>query len=97
MNLRSAFAKAFRTVRKAKGLTQEDFDEVSGRTYISTIERQVHSPSLDKIEALASEMKIKPITLLMLANHYAHPRQSLDNQIKALEKDMKKILAEIEG
>ena len=96
MNLRAAFAKAFRTVRKAKGLTQEDFDEVSGRTYISTIERQVHSPSLDKIEALANEMKIKPITLLMLANHYAHPRQTIENQIKMLEKDMKKILVDIE-
>ena len=96
MNLRAAFAKAFKNVRKAKGFTQEDFDAVSGRTYISTIERQVHSPSLDKIEALACEMKIKPITLLMLANHYAYPRQTIESQIKTLEKDMKKILAEIE-
>ena len=95
MNLRAAFAKAFRNTRKAKSFTQEDFDVVSSRTYVSLIERQVHSPSLDKIEALACEMKIKPITLLMLAQHYAHPRQSIENQIKSLEKDVKKLLNEI--
>lgn len=95
MNLRAAFAMAFRNVRKTKGFTQEDFDEVSSRTYVSLIERQVHSPSLDKIEALACEMKIKPITLLMLAYHYEHPRQSIENQIKSLEKDVKKLLTEI--
>lgn len=96
MNLRAAFAKAFRSTRKAKAYTQEDFDEVSSRTYVSLLERQVHSPSLDKIEALAVEMKVKPITLLMLSHHYAHPRQSLENQIKSLEKDVKKLLSEID-
>ena len=97
MKLRAAFAKAFKNVRKAKGYTQEDFDEVSSRTYVSTIERQVHSPSLDKIEVLANEMNVKPITLLVLANYYMHPSQSIENQIKALEKDVKNIQADIEG
>lgn len=96
MKLRAAFAKAFKDTRKTKGFTQEDFDEVSSRTYVSLIEREKHTPSLDKIEALAKEMKVKPITLLMLSHHYAHPRQSIESQIKMLEKDVNKLITEID-
>jgi len=67
MTLRKGFAKALRIVRKHKNLTQEDFSEVSSRTYLSTLERGMKSPTLDKVEDLASVLGIHPATLLLLA------------------------------
>ena len=61
-----AFAKALRQARRTQGLTQEDFSEVSSRTYVSTLERGKKSPTIEKIDALASAMKIHPLTLMML-------------------------------
>lgn len=49
MEIRHAFAKALRKARKANGLTQEDFAEVSSRTYLGTLERGKKGPTLDKI------------------------------------------------
>jgi transcriptional regulator with XRE-family HTH domain len=34
-----------RTVRKARGLSQEAFSDVSSRTYMSTLERDLKSPT----------------------------------------------------
>ncbi|MEW8203276.1 MAG: helix-turn-helix transcriptional regulator [Candidatus Thiodiazotropha endolucinida] len=76
MKINAAFGKALRRFRKAKGLTQEDFALISSRTYLSTLERGLKSPTLDKIEALASALEIHPLTLLTLAYHTQHPRLS---------------------
>lgn len=70
MDTRKAFARALKETRHAKGLTQEDFSDVSSRTYMSTLERELKSPTLDKIDALASVMKIHPLTLLTMAYAY---------------------------
>lgn len=67
MTLRKGFAKALRVVRKHKNLTQEDFSEISSRTYLSTLERGMKSPTLDKVGDLASVLGIHPATLLLLA------------------------------
>jgi transcriptional regulator with XRE-family HTH domain len=64
--LRKAFARALKTVRKERGITQEDFALVSSRTYLSTLERALKSPTLEKIDALAGIMKVHPLTLLTL-------------------------------
>lgn len=70
MDLRKGFAKALRELRKQKGLTQEDFSDVSSRTYLSTLERGMKSPTLDKIVDLAAVMEVHPITLLVMAFSY---------------------------
>jgi len=67
MTLRKGFADALRIVRKHKDLTQEDFSEVSSRTYLSTLERGMKSPTLDKIDDLSAVLEIHPATLLLLA------------------------------
>lgn len=67
MNIRQAFALALRKTRKARGLTQEDFSIVSSRTYLSTLERGMKSPTLDKVQELADTLKVHPLTLLTLA------------------------------
>jgi transcriptional regulator with XRE-family HTH domain len=67
MNIKKSLATAFRQLRKAKNITQEDFSEVSSRTYVSTIERGLYSPTVEKIDSLAKTLKVHPLTLLTLA------------------------------
>ena len=88
MEHREAFAKALRALRKHKGLTQEDFDEFSSRTYISLLERAQKSPTLDKINELAQVLGIHPLTLLALSYHYEQPRRSLDALWSKVEKEI---------
>lgn len=66
MELRYAFAKALRKARKANGLTQEDFADVSSRTYLSTLERGQKSPTLDKVHVLAQTIGIHVLSLMTL-------------------------------
>lgn len=63
----SDFSNALRAVRKARGYTQEDFDEVSSRVYISALERGIKQPTLPKVDALAAHLGVHPLTLLTLA------------------------------
>ena len=65
MELKSAFGKILSWVRVRGGYTQEDFSIVSSRTYISTLERGIYSPTLEKLEDISSVLKIHPATLLV--------------------------------
>jgi transcriptional regulator with XRE-family HTH domain len=67
MSLRNGFAAALRDARKRKELTQEDFSNVSSRTYLSSLERGIKSPTIDKVDKIASVIGIHPVTLLVLA------------------------------
>lgn len=67
MNNRQALALALRKIRKARKLTQEDFGVVSSRTYLSSLERGLKSPTLQKIEEIADVMSIHPATLILVA------------------------------
>ena len=73
MNLRQAFAKALKTFRTARGLTQEDFSDVSSRTYLSTLERGLKSPTIDKLQALAEVLNVHPVTILVLCKRSTAP------------------------
>jgi transcriptional regulator with XRE-family HTH domain len=53
--------------RKSSGLTQEDFSTVSSRTYLSSLERGIKSPTISKIDELASVIGVHPLTLIALA------------------------------
>lgn len=66
MNTKKAFGGSLKKVRKARGLTQEDFAISSSRTYVSAMERGLKNPTLEKIEALAGTLKVHPLTLLTL-------------------------------
>ena len=61
------FAKALRHTRKARGLTQEDFDGVSSRVHVSRLERDDKGPTLMKVNQLANVLEIHPLTLLALS------------------------------
>lgn len=64
MDIRHAFGTALQRCRKAHGLSQEDFSEVSSRTYLSSLERGLKAPTLAKVDELASVLGVHPLTLL---------------------------------
>lgn len=61
------FATALRTARSARGLSQEALGELSSRTYVSTLERGLKSPTLHKVDQLSAMMDMHPLTLLVMA------------------------------
>jgi len=65
--IQSNFGQALRHVRKAKALTQEDFEGPSSRIHISALERGVRQPTLGKVDELAEVMKVHPLSLLALS------------------------------
>ena len=67
MNQNAAFGLALLHIRMQRKLTQEDFSSVSSRTYLSTLERGLKSPTLEKIDQLAETLKVHPLTLLTQA------------------------------
>jgi len=54
------FGERIRELRKAKGLSQEDFADLCGfdRTYVSGIERGTRNPTLKALEILANALDV---------------------------------------
>ncbi|MCX4177858.1 MULTISPECIES: helix-turn-helix domain-containing protein [Paraburkholderia] len=63
----ATLGKALKQLREIANVTQEDFGLVSSRTYISTVERGLKSPTLGKIEQFAEVLGVHPLTLLTVA------------------------------
>ena len=67
MAAKPPLSEALQTIRKARGLSQEAFSDVSSRTYMSSLERDLKSPTLNKLAELCEVMEVHPLTLLTLA------------------------------
>ena len=67
MKAKSSLPTALKTIRKARGLSQEAFSDVSSRTYLSSLERGLKSPTMSKLDELCEVMGVHPLTLLTLA------------------------------
>lgn len=67
MNLRGPLAAVIKAIRKYRGKTQEDFSLVSSRTYLSTLERGLKSPTIDKLVDIAELLNVHPASLFILA------------------------------
>lgn len=95
MNLRQSLATAIRTVRKYKGLTQEDFGIVSSRTYLSSLERGLKSPTVDKLEEIAGVLDVHPATILLMA--YAIQAKPLDREglIETISEESRRLCAHL--
>lgn len=91
MDIRQALAKALKTTRNYRGLTQEDFAVVSSRTYLSTLERGLKSPTLEKIQALAEQMGVHPLSLLTLAYMNAMGEAAPKRLLEKIEKEVSSI------
>ncbi|WP_255992031.1 helix-turn-helix domain-containing protein [Chitinolyticbacter albus] len=83
MSPKSRFGRGLHRVRKAAGLTQEAFGGTSSRTYVSALERELKSPTLEKIEELAETIGCHPLTLLVFA--YVEPQAAPAEIAKLLE------------
>lgn len=75
MGLLERFGAALQKARKSRRLTQEDFSVVSSRTYLSSLERGIKSPTISKVEELASVIGVHPLSLLALAYLPANPEE----------------------
>ena len=64
---RNQFARVLRAARQAKGVSQEGFGDVSGRTYVSQLERGERNATLAKIDDLASVLGVHPASLVVSA------------------------------
>jgi len=85
-----SLARALKTVRKARGLSQEAFSDVSSRTYMSTLERELKSPTISKLAELCEVMEVHPLTLLTLA--YAGDSERKTDQLLAqVRQELKEI------
>ena len=81
MAAKHTLSEALKTIRKARGLSQEAFSDVSSRTYMSSLERDLKSPTLHKLAELCEVMEVHPLTLLTLA--YAGKSQKQAEQLLA--------------
>ena len=88
MYRKAAFGVALKKIRKARNMSQEDFAIVSSRTYISSLERGLKSPTLAKINLLAETLEVNPLTLLTLAyldESTQSPSELLQSVVKELD------------
>lgn len=92
MAIKVIFGKVFRLVRTAKNVTQEHFSVVSSRTYVSSVERGVYSVSVDKLDELASVLKVHPVTILYMTYLYAEGKSISDETlIERVKEEVKSI------
>ncbi|MBH2043509.1 helix-turn-helix domain-containing protein [Cupriavidus metallidurans] len=91
MAAKNSLATAIRTVRKARGLSQEAFSDVSSRTYMSSLERDLKSPTLHKLTELCEVMEVHPLTLLTLAYAGDSP-QKADQLLAQVRQELEAIL-----
>lgn len=91
-NINEAFGKALKLIRDYKEFTQEDFSDVSSRTYISTLERGLKSPTIEKIEAISELLDIHPLSLLTLAYSSKSDTKSINNLINKIKLELDEFL-----
>jgi len=88
---KNSFPAALKTVRKARGLSQEAFSDVSSRTYMSSLERGLKSPTLSKVAELCEVMDVHPLTLLTLA--YGGDSKGVREVIERVQRELAAIQA----
>lgn len=91
MAAKHSLATAIRTVRKARGLSQEAFSDVSSRTYLSLLERDLKSPTMHKLTELCEVMDVHPLTLLTLA-YAGEDKRKVQQLLVQVQKELDAIL-----
>jgi transcriptional regulator with XRE-family HTH domain len=83
-----------RAARRAVGTRQDEFDMVSSRTYVSALERGIKSPTLPKVDDLATVLQIHPLSLLTLSylQGLGDSTSSLDKLLAGVRSEVLRIL-----
>lgn len=92
MDTKIAFGLALKKLRKAKGLTQEDFGDVSSRTYLSTLERGLKSITLEKLNDLAGVLGVHPLSLLLLTYANYDNNDSIESLINKIDIEIETLI-----
>ena len=90
MAAKHTLSEALKTIRKARGLSQEAFSDVSSRTYMSTLERDLKSPTIHKLTELCEVMEVHPLTLLTLA-YAGDDTHKADELLALVQQELKEI------
>lgn len=69
--LREPLAAALRLLRGARGLSQEDFQELIDPRHVHNLEHAKSSVTLDTLENVSTVLTVDPVALLALASSYA--------------------------
>ena len=93
MAAKHTLSEALKAIRKARGLSQEDFSDVSSLTYMSTLERDLKSPTLNKLAELCEVMEVHPLTLLTLASAGSSTRKA-DKLLAQVRQELEDVLQE---
>ena len=88
MTLNQALGAALKQVRNEKGYTQEDFSRISSRTYVSTLERGIKSPTFEKLDEIAREMGVHPLTILIIAYSNMEKKGNKDKLLKKVQAEL---------
>lgn len=85
---RNNFAAGLRKTRDAQGLSQEDFGLISSRTYVSSLERGLKSPTLNKVDDFASTLGVHPLTLLFVSYLKNYEEQSVFDLVDGIREEL---------
>ncbi len=66
MSLRGIVAGNLRTLRHAKGISQEELADRANinRNYVGMLEREEHAATVDMLEKLAEVLEVDPVAFL---------------------------------
>lgn len=64
MERKLAFGSALKYVRVQKGIAQEQIG--ASQSFVSTVERGIRSPTIEKMEEFAERLGVNPATLIIL-------------------------------
>ena len=84
MELKEAFGKALRQTRLTKGLAQEAL--APSQAYVSEVENARKSPSIEKVDELATVLGIHPVTLF--ARSYLIDDGDLSNLLERVTREL---------
>ena len=77
----------------ARSPTQEDFSDSSSRTYLSSLERKLKSPTLDKLAQLAAVLRVHPVTLVALSTLAAPEMRRVMELLTLLDRELGSLTA----
>lgn len=89
MERKLAFGSALKAVRLRKGIAQEQLG--ASQSFISTLERGIRSPTVEKLDELAGRLGVNPATLIILM------QIGLDGDEQALLKEVDREIKALKG
>lgn len=88
MELKRAFGITLKRIRVAKGMTQEDFAMVSSRTYLSSLERGLKCPTIEKLDQLANVLGVHPVTLLLASYAERDQQEGMARLLETIKSEL---------